>query len=78
VSLPINFYAADRLIILRALQSVKILHQKVRNRMATRNDNRNDLPRFKPEAIAVNLRMVKVLNSLGLTDGVTAAQGAPA
>lgn len=46
--------------------------------MATRNDNRNDLPRFKPEAIAVNLRMVKVLNSLGLTDGVTAAQGVPA
>ena len=44
------------------------------NRFATGNDNRKDSPRFTPEAIRANLRIVEVLNSFGRTRGVTAAQ----
>ncbi len=38
------------------------------------NDNRNILPRFTPEAIRANLRIVEELNKFGRTRGVTAAQ----
>ncbi len=38
------------------------------------NDNRQTLPRFQPEAIRANLRIVEVLNNFGRTRGLTAAQ----
>lgn len=38
------------------------------------NDNRNILPRFTPEAIRANTRIVEVLNAFGRTRGMTAAQ----
>lgn len=40
----------------------------------TTNDNRQDLPRFQPDAIRQNLRIVEVLNAFGRTRGLTAAQ----
>jgi len=42
------------------------------------NDNRNILPRFTPEAIRSNTRIVEVLNHFGRTRGMTAAQVAQA
>lgn len=42
------------------------------------NDNRNILPRFTPEAIRANTRIVEVLNHFGRTRGMTAAQVAQA
>jgi len=38
------------------------------------NDNRNILPRFTPEAIRANLRIVEELNKFGRTRGITIAQ----
>lgn len=38
------------------------------------NDLRKDQPRFKPEAIRANLRIVEVLNRFGRTRGMTPAQ----
>lgn len=38
------------------------------------NDNRITLPRFKPEAIRANLRIVEELNKFGRTRGITATQ----
>lgn len=38
------------------------------------NDNRQTLPRFTPEAIRANLRIVEVLHAFGRTRGYTAAQ----
>lgn len=38
------------------------------------NDNRQTLPRFRPEAIRKNLRIVEVLNAFGRTRGYTPAQ----
>ncbi len=38
------------------------------------NDNRNILPRFTPEAIRANLRIVEELNKFGRTKGMTIAQ----
>ena len=38
------------------------------------NDNRQTLPRFQPEAIRQNLRIVEVLNQFGRTRGCTPAQ----
>ena len=38
------------------------------------NDNRQTLPRFQPEAIRANYRIVEVLNAFGRTRGITAAQ----
>lgn len=38
------------------------------------NDNRNILPRFKPEAIRANMALVEVLNEFGRPRGVTSAQ----
>lgn len=38
------------------------------------NDNRQDLPRFQPEAIRANMRIVEVLNAFGRTRGITPAQ----
>lgn len=40
------------------------------------NDNRPSLPRFTPESIRANLRIVDVLNAFGRTRGITAAQTA--
>ncbi|MCA6067987.1 aldo/keto reductase [Chryseobacterium sp. RG1] len=40
------------------------------------NDNRNILPRFTPEAMRANLRIVEELNKFGRTRGMTAAQTA--
>ena len=40
----------------------------------TTNDNRQTLPRFQPEAIRANYRIVEVLNAFGRTRGLTAAQ----
>ena len=40
------------------------------------NDNRNILPRFTPEAIRNNLKIVEELNKFGRTRGITAAQAA--
>ena len=40
----------------------------------SQNDNRQTLPRFQPEAIRQNLRIVEVLNSFGRTRGYTPAQ----
>lgn len=42
------------------------------------NDNRNILPRFTPEAIRANTRIVEVLNHFGRTRGMTIAQVAQA
>lgn len=42
------------------------------------NDNRNILPRFTPDAIRANTRIVEVLNHFGRTRGMTAAQVAQA
>lgn len=38
------------------------------------NDNRQTLPRFQPEAIRANTRIVEALNAFGRTRGITAAQ----
>lgn len=38
------------------------------------NDNRQTLPRFQPEAIRQNMRIVNVLQRFGRTRGITAAQ----
>lgn len=38
------------------------------------NDNRQTLPRFQPEAIRANYRIVNVLQSFGRTRGMTSAQ----
>lgn len=38
------------------------------------NDNRNILPRFTPQAIRANLRIVEELNKFGRTRGITIAQ----
>ncbi len=43
-------------------------------RFDTTNDNRQTLPRFQPEAIRANTRIVEVLNAFGRTRGITAAQ----
>ncbi|WP_293956649.1 MULTISPECIES: aldo/keto reductase [unclassified Sphingobacterium] len=40
------------------------------------NDNRNILPRFTPEAIRANLRIVEELNKFGRTRGITPSQAA--
>jgi len=42
------------------------------------NDNRNILPRFTPEAIRANTRIVEILNYFGRTRGMTIAQVAQA
>lgn len=42
------------------------------------NDNRQTLPRFTPEAMRANLRIVEVLHAFGRTRGITAAQIAQA
>ena len=38
------------------------------------NDNRQTLPRFQPDAIRQNMRIVEVLNAFGRTRGITPAQ----
>lgn len=38
------------------------------------NDNRQTLPRFQPDAIRANTRIVEVLNAFGRTRGITPAQ----
>lgn len=38
------------------------------------NDNRQTLPRFQPDAIRANTRIVEVLNAFGRTRGITIAQ----
>lgn len=38
------------------------------------NDNRASLPRFQPDAIRENMRIVEALNSFGRTRGITPAQ----
>lgn len=40
----------------------------------TTNDNRHTLPRFQPEAIRANTRIVNVLQQFGRTRGMTSAQ----
>ena len=40
----------------------------------TSNDNRHTLPRFQPEAIRANTRIVSVLQQFGRTRGMTSAQ----
>ena len=40
------------------------------------NDNRRTLPRFQPDAIRQNARIVEALNAFGRTRGITPAQGA--
>jgi aryl-alcohol dehydrogenase-like predicted oxidoreductase len=40
------------------------------------SDNRNILPRFQPEAIRANLKIVEELNRFGRTRGITSAQAA--
>lgn len=40
------------------------------------NDNRQTLPRFQPEAIRANYRIVEALNAFGRMRGITAAQAA--
>jgi aryl-alcohol dehydrogenase-like predicted oxidoreductase len=40
----------------------------------TSNDNRQDLPRFQPEAMRMNLAFVEVLNAFGRTRGATSTQ----
>lgn len=39
-----------------------------------KNDNRQTLPRFQPEVIRANYRIVEVLNAFGRTRGITPAQ----
>lgn len=43
-------------------------------RFDPRNDNRQTLPRFTPEAIRHNLQLVEKLNAFGRTRGMTSAQ----
>ena len=43
-------------------------------RFDTTNDNRQTLPRFQPEAIRQNYRILEALNAFGRTRGITAAQ----
>lgn len=38
------------------------------------NDNRQTLPRFQPEAMRMNTRIVNVLQAFGRTRGMTSAQ----
>lgn len=40
----------------------------------TTNDNRHTLPRFQPDTIRANTRIVEVLNAFGRTRGITPAQ----
>lgn len=40
----------------------------------TSNDNRQTLPRFQPDAIRANMRIVEVLNAFGRPRGITPAQ----
>lgn len=40
------------------------------------SDNRRDLPRFQPDAIRANLRIVEILNEFGRPRGLTSAQAA--
>lgn len=40
----------------------------------TNNDNRHTLPRFQPEAMRMNMRIVNVLQAFGRTRGMTSAQ----
>lgn len=40
------------------------------------NDNRNTLPRFKPESLGKNLMFVEILNRFGRPRGITGAQAA--
>lgn len=40
----------------------------------TTNDNRQTLPRFQPDAIRQNMRIVEILNAFGRTKGITPAQ----
>ena len=40
----------------------------------TTNDNRHTLPRFQPEALRQNTRIVNVLQQFGRTRGMTSAQ----
>lgn len=40
----------------------------------TSNDNRQTLPRFQPDAIRANYRIVEVINAFGRTRGITPAQ----
>lgn len=40
----------------------------------TNNDNRHTLPRFRPEAMRMNMRIVNVLQAFGRTRGMTSAQ----
>lgn len=47
-------------------------------RFDTSNDNRPTLPRFTPEALRANLRIVEVLTDFGRTRGLTGAQIAQA
>ena len=42
--------------------------------MNKESDNRQTLPRFQPDAIRQNLRIVEVLNQFGRTRGYTPAQ----
>lgn len=42
----------------------------------TTNDNRHTLPRFQPEAIRANTRIVNALQQFGRTRGMTSSQGA--
>ena len=44
------------------------------NPFAGRSDFRQTLPRFQPEAIRANTRIVEVLNAFGRTRGITTAQ----
>lgn len=43
-------------------------------RFDTTNDNRHTLPRFQPEAIRANTRIVEVLSAFGRARGITPAQ----
>ena len=43
-------------------------------RFEAANDNRQTLPRFQPDAIRANMRIVEVLNAFGRTRGITPAQ----
>lgn len=44
------------------------------SRFDTGNDNRVDLPRFQPEAMRANTRLVEALRAFGRTRGITPAQ----
>lgn len=41
---------------------------------APNNDNRQTLPRFQPEAMRANMRIVNILQAFGRTRGMTSAQ----